>query len=193
MQAGVVSSAVLGALCWSKGLLGLSGPLSVNSPVAYRALVLLLVPLSLGTWLRGLSEMGLGRREYLARLGARVAWLGIAYVVLAGLEQYFLGVFGFSIPWAGSGYLLILLGVLFVGIAVLLSTVLPVWSRVLPLVLGFLVPPLMLVGTPEEYQRVWLSSELLVGVGFLVLSGALRLSAQVDQQLEHGAPRGEGG
>ena len=155
--------------------------------MAYRALVLLLVPLGLGGWLKGLSELGLGKVEYLAKAGVGVAWLGIAYVVLAGLQQYFFGVFGFWVPWAGSGYLPILLGLVFVGIAVLLSSALPVWSRALPLVLGFPIPLLMLVESPEEFSFLWLWLNLLIGVGFLVLSRVLLLSAQEDQDREHAA------
>ena len=186
IRIGGLASAVIGALCWLKVLLGLSGPLAVDSS-AYQALVLLLVPLGLGGWLKGLSELGLGKVEYLAKAGVGVAWLGIAYVVLAGLQQYFFGVFGFSIPWAGSGYLPILLGLVFVGIAVLLSNALPVWSRALPLVLGFPIPLLMLAKSPEEFRFLWLWLKLLIGVGFLVLSRVLLLSAQEDQDREHAA------
>ena len=83
-----------------------------------------------------------------------------------------------SIPWAGAGYLLILLGLLFVGIAVLRSPALPVWSRALALVLGLSIPPLMLMGSPEEPRLVGLWFELLIGAGFLVLSRVLVLSAR---------------
>ena len=167
------ASALVGALCWIKVFLGLTGPLSVDSPLPYRTLVLVLVPLGLGAWLRGLTNLPTGKSKSLARWGLGIAWLGIAYVVVVGLEQYFLHVIDFSIPWAGSGYMLLLLGLLLVGISVLLSKVLPVWSRALPLILGLPLPLLMLVKIPRDSGVLWMSVTLAVGAGFVVLGWVL--------------------
>ena len=66
-----------------------------------------------------------------------------------------------------------LLGLLLVGIAVLLSKVLPVWSRALPLVLGLPLPLLMLAKTPQDSGVLWMSVTLAVGAGFVVLGWVL--------------------
>ena len=170
---------VIAALCWIKVVLGLDGPLSTDSSLPYRILVLVLVPLGLGIWLKGLSELELRWGQSLSKAGVGIAWLGIIYVALAGLEQYFLDLVGPSIPWAGSGYLLILLGLLFVGIPVLFAKRIPIWSRALPLLLGFPIPLLMLAKSPEESSLFWSSFNLLIGMGFLVLSGVLFLSTEI--------------
>ena len=164
---------LLGILSWIKALLGFSGPLSEDSPLPYRLLVVVLLPLVLGVWIKGLHELSLGRARSLGSLGLRVACLGIAYVVLAGLEQYFVNLVPIWIPWAGTGYLAIILGVVLLGIAVLVAKVLPLWSRSLPLVLGLPLPLLMLAKNPESSPALWTSFALATGAGFLLLGWAL--------------------
>ncbi len=166
IRSGGLAGALVGILCWIKVLLGLSGPLSVESSLPYRVLVIVLVPLGLAAWLQGLSELPLGKIKPLAKVGVGVSWLGMAYVVLAGLEQYFVDLIRSSIPWAGSGYVLMFFGLLLVGIAVLLVKTLPVW-RILPLVLGLPIPLLMLTQIPQSL--LWISLTLIIGAGFLYL------------------------
>ncbi len=168
---------LLGILCWIKALIGFSGPLSEDSPLPYRFLVVVLLPLVLGVWIKGLLELSLGKARSLGRLGLGVAWLGIAYVVLAGLEQYFVDLVPIGIPWAGAGYLAVILGVLLVGIALLVSKVLPPWSRGLPLVLGLPLPLLILARNPEDSAVLWISFALATGAGFLLLGWVLLDSA----------------
>ena len=173
-----LAAASIGVLCWIKVLLGLSGPLSVASPLPYRILVVVLVPLGLAAWLRGLGGISAGKLRSSAKLGLRIAWLGIAYVVLAGLEQYFVHVIGFSIPWAGAGYVPVTLGVLMVGTAVLLAQALPVWSRALPLALGVPLPLIMLAEVPQGSGLLWTAVTLILGAGFVVLGRVLVFHAQ---------------
>jgi hypothetical protein len=168
-----VASASIGVLCWIKVLFGLSGPLSVASPLPYRTLVVVLVPLALAVWLRGLGDLQVSKLSSVAIFGVRIAGLGIVYVVLAGLEQYFVDVISFSIPWAGAGYVLVILGVLMVGTAVLLAQALPVWSRALPLALGVPLPLIMLAEVPQDSGLLWTFVTLVLGTGFLVLGGVL--------------------
>ncbi len=175
IRSGGLAGALVGILCWIKVLLGLSGPLSVESSLPYRVLVIVLVPLGLGAWLQGLSELPLGKIKPLAKLGVGVSWLGIAYAVLAGLEQYFVDLIRSSIPWAGSGYVLMFFGLLLVGIAVLLVKTLPVW-RILPLVLGLPIPLLMLTKIPQSF--LWISLTLIIGAGFLYLGRVSLLYVQ---------------
>ena len=164
---------LLGILCWIKALLGFSGGLSEDSPLPYRLLVVVLLPLLLGVWIKGLFELSSGKARSLGTLGLRIAWLGIAYVVLAGLEQYFVNLVPIWIPWAGAGYLAIILGVSLLGIALLVAKVLPLWSRGLPLVLALPLPLLMLAKNPEGAPVLWISFALATGAGFLLLGWAL--------------------
>ncbi len=167
------ASMLLGVLCWAKALLGLSGPLSESSPLPYRLLVVVLVPLLMGVWIKGLLGLPSGKARPLGKLGLGVAWLGAAYVLLAGLEQYFVNVIPVWIPWAGAGYLAVILGVLLLGIALTVSKVLPIWSRGLPLVLALPLPLLMLVKYTGDFAVLWLSFTLATGAGFLLLGWVL--------------------
>ncbi len=164
---------LLGVLCVAKAFLGFSGPLSANSPLPYRLLVLVILPLVLGIWTKGLLELPLGKVRPVGKLGLGVAWLGIAYVVLAGLEQYFVNLIPVWIPWAGAGYLAVMFGVLLLGIVLLVAKVLPLWSRGLPLVLGLPLPLLMLVKYTGDSAVLWLSFTLATGAGFLLLGWVL--------------------
>ncbi len=170
---GGLASMLLGILCWAKALLGFSGALSDNSPLLYKLLVLVLLPLVLGVWTKGLLELPLGKAMPLGKLGFGVAWLGIAYVMLAGLEQYFVNLIPVWIPWAGAGYLAVILGVLLLGIALLVARVLPLWSRGLPLVLGLPLPLLMLAKNPEDSAVLWILFAVATGAGFLLLGWVL--------------------
>ncbi len=170
---GGLASMLLGVLCATKALPGFSGSLSDDSPLPYRLLVLDLLPLVLGVWTKGLLELPLGKVRPVGKLGLGVAWLGIAYVVLAGLEQYFVNLIPVWIPWAGAGYLAVMLGVLLLGIVLLVAKVLPLWSRGLPLVLGLPLPLLMLVKYTGDSAVLWLSFTLATGAGFLLLGWVL--------------------
>ncbi len=174
---GGLASLLLGLLCWIKAFSGFSGPLSGSSALPYRLLVVVLLPLVLGVWAQGLFELSIGKAHFLGRslgkLGIGLVWLGITYVMLAGLEQYFVDLVPIGIPWAGTGYAAVTLGVLLLGVALLVAKILPLWSRGLPLVVGLPLPLLMLARNPEDSAVLWTSFTLATGAGFLVLGWVL--------------------
>ncbi len=174
---GGLASLLLGLLCWIKAFSGFSGPLSESSPLPYRLLVVVLLPLVLGVWAQGLFELSIGKAHFLGRslgkLGIGLVWLGIVYIMLAGLEQYFVDLVPIGIPWAGTGYAAVALGVLLLGVALLVAKILPLWSRSLPLVLGLPLPLLVLARNPEGSTVLWTLFTLATGTGFLVLGCVL--------------------